>query len=100
MAAEEERLHFVVYDIADPKRWRSVFRTMHGYGEWVQLSVFQCRLSRMRQAELIADIDRIIQHDEDHVLVIDVGRADKAEPKVVSLGKRTFAPVAREPIIV
>ena len=96
----DERLYFVVYDIADAKRWRSVFRTMRGYGEWVQLSVFQCRLSRVRHAELIADLDRIIHHDEDHIVLMDIGPADKVEPKVVSLGKRPYTPVAREPIIV
>ena len=96
----DERLYFVVYDIADAKRWRSVFRTMRGYGEWVQFSVFQCRLSRVRHAELIADLDRIIHHDEDHIVLMDVGPADKVEPKVVSLGKRPYTPVAREPIIV
>ena len=96
----DERLYFVVYDIADAKRWRSVFRTMRGYGEWVQLSVFQCRLSRMRHAELLADLDRIIHHDEDHIVLMDIGPADKVEPKVVSLGKRPYTPVAREPIIV
>ena len=96
----DERLYFVVYDIADAKRWRSVFRTMRGYGEWVQLSVFQCRLSRLRHAELVADLDRIIHHDEDHVVLMDIGPADKVEPKVVSLGKRPYTPVAREPIIV
>ncbi len=95
-----ERLYFVIYDISDPKRWRSVFRTMHGYGEWVQLSVFQTRLSRVRHAELIADLDGIIHHDEDHVVIIDVGAADKVEPKVVSLGKRSFTVVEREPVIV
>ena len=98
--ATDERLYFIVYDIADAKRWRSVFRTMKGYGEWVQLSVFQCRLSRVRHAELIADLDRIIHHDEDHIVLMDVGPADKVEPKVVSLGKRPYTPVAREPIIV
>ena len=96
----DERLYFVVYDIADAKRWRSVFRTMRGYGEWVQLSVFQCRLSRVRHAELVADLDRIIHHDEDHIVLMDIGPADKVEPKVVSLGKRPYTPVAREPIIV
>ena len=96
----DERLYFVAYDIADGKRWRSVFRTMHGYGEWVQLSVFQCRLSRVRHAELIADLDRIIHHDEDHIVLMDIGPADKVEPRVVSLGKNPYTPVAREPIIV
>lgn len=96
----EERLYFAVYDIADAKRWRSVFRTMHGYGEWVQLSVFQCRLSALRHAELIADIDGIINHDEDHVVIVDLGPADRVAPSVVSLGKRAYTAVAREPIIV
>lgn len=96
----DERLYFVVYDIADPKRWRSVFKTMHGYGDWVQLSVFQCRLTRVRHAELIADLDDLIHNREDHVVVIDVGPADSVEPRVVSLGKRAYTPVAREPIIV
>ena len=96
----EERLYFVVYDIADAKRWRSIFRTMHGYGEWVQLSVFQCRLSAVRHAELVADIDGIIHHDEDHVVVVDVGPADSVVPSIVSLGKRTYTPVERAPIIV
>lgn len=96
----DERLYFVVYDIGDPKRWRSVFKTMHGYGDWVQLSVFQCRLTPVRHAELIADMDNIIHHDDDHVVIIDIGPADNVEPRVVSLGKRAYTPVAHEPIIV
>ena len=96
----DERLYFVVYDIADARRWRQIFKTMHGYGDWVQLSVFQCRLTRIRHAELVSDLDNIIHHDEDHVVIIDVGPADKVEPRVVSLGKRTYTPVERAPIII
>lgn len=98
--AADERLYFVAYDISDQRRWRGVFKTMHGYGEWVQLSVFQCRLSRMRHAELLADLDLLIHHDEDHVVIIDLGPADQVEPKVVSLGKKSYQPVDRSPIVV
>ena len=94
-----EHLYLVVYDISDPRRWRRVFKLMHGYGEWVQLSVFQCRLGRRRHAELVARIDDLIDHDTDHVVLVDVGVADGIEPRVVSLGK-TFQPVRREPVIV
>ena len=45
-----ENLYIVAYDIADPRRWRRVFRLMNGYGEWLQLSVFQCRLNRRYRA--------------------------------------------------
>jgi CRISPR-associated protein Cas2 len=94
-----EHLYVVAYDIANPKRWRRVFRVMEGFGEWLQLSIFQCRLSRQRHAELIALLDGIIHHDDDHVILVDVGPADYVVPKVVSLGKG-YAPVEREPIIV
>jgi len=95
----DERLYIVAYDIGDPKRWRKIFKLMHGYGEWLQLSVFQCRLSRRRHAELIATLDEIIHHKDDHVVLLDVGLAEEVKPRVVSLGK-TFNPIEREPIVV
>jgi CRISPR-associated protein Cas2 len=96
---KEEHLFVVTYDISDPKRWRRVFRIMEGYGEWVQYSVFQCRLSALRHAELIALLEGIIHHADDHVIFMDLGLAENVVPKVVSLGK-TFTPVEREAIVV
>ncbi|MCS6945966.1 MAG: CRISPR-associated endonuclease Cas2 [Sutterellaceae bacterium] len=96
----DDRVYIVTYDIGDAKRWRAVFQLLQGYGEWAQLSVFQCRLSRRRHAELIATLEQIIHHADDHVLVIDLGPAERVEPRVISLGKRGFEPVPREPVIV
>lgn len=96
----DEKLYFVAYDIADPKRWRAIYKTMHGYGDWVQLSLFQCRLTDVRHAELIADLDTLIHHKEDHVVIVDLGPAERVEPKVVSLGKRGYTPVDNTPTIV
>ena len=43
----------VTYDIGNPRRWRRVFKTMHGYGDWLQLlPVFQFRLFPRRRTEL------------------------------------------------
>jgi CRISPR-associated protein Cas2 len=95
----DEHLFIVTYDISDPKRWRAVFSLMNGYGEWLQLSVFQCRLVRRRHAELAAALDQIIHHEEDHVLMLDLGPADGVVPRVVSLGK-PFKALERAPIIV
>lgn len=94
-----EHLYLVSYDIRCPKRWRRVFRTMRGYGEWLQLSVFQCRLDAMNRLRLEADLTEVIHHDEDHVLIMDLGPADSVKPRVHSLG-RVFEPVAREAVIV
>jgi len=98
--AAEAHLYIVTYDISDPKRWRRVFRLMNGYGEWVQLSVFQCRLTRQRHAELVALLDGLIHHDEDHVVLMDMGPAERAEPRITSLGHSTFEVVEQQPIIV
>lgn len=96
----DEHLYIVTYDIADAKRWRAVFKLMHGYGEWLQLSVFQCRLSRSRQVELLARLAGVILAVEDHVMIIDVGVAESVQPRVQSIGKRLFAAIQREPVIV
>lgn len=95
----DEHLYIVTYDISDDKRWRRLFKVMKGYGEWLQLSVFQCRLTRMRHAELIHLVDGILHHEKDHLLMIDVGPAESVRPRVFSIGKG-FAPVERAPVIV
>ena len=99
MSNYRERLFIVTYDISDPRRWRRVFKCMKGFGEWLQYSVFQCRLTPMDQAELIAELDSLINHGTDHVLLIDICAAEKIEPKVTSLGK-PYSPPVREVTIV
>lgn len=96
----DEHLYIVTYDIADDKRWRGVFKLMHGYGEWLQLSVFQCRLTRRRHVELMQQLGRLISLSEDHVMIIDVGPAETVQPRVNSLGKRGFERIERAPVIV
>lgn len=95
----DENLYIVTYDIAAPQRWRKVFRIMEGFGEWVQLSVFQCRLSRRRQIELKIALGEVINHAEDHIIIIEVGPAAAIRPRIESLGK-SFSVVERGPVIV
>ncbi len=95
----DDRLIIVTYDIGDPKRWRRVFKCMHGYGEWLQLSVFQCRLSPRRRAELEIRLRELVKAGEDHVLLIDVGSADRTKLAVASIGK-TFAGIERRAIVI
>ncbi len=95
----DERMYIVAYDISNSRRWRRVFKTMHGFGEWLQLSIFQCRLSRRRRAELETRLRELVKVGEDHVLLIDVGPADKTELAVESIGK-TFAKIERRAIVI
>ncbi len=95
----DERMYIVAYDISNNRRWRRVFKTMHGFGEWLQLSIFQCRLSRRRRAELETRLRELVKVGEDHVLLIDIGPADKTELAVESIGK-TFAKIERRAIVI
>ena len=97
---EREHLYIVTYDISDPNRWRRVFRLMHGYGKWAQLSVFQCRLSARRHAEMVQLLGGMIDLKTDRLLTIDVGAAEDVEPRFVSLGESNFEVMERGPVIV
>ena len=95
----DERLYIVTYDISEQRRWRRVFKAMHGYGDWLQLSVFQCRLTKRRRAELETRLRELVKAGEDHVLLVDVGPADKIELAVESIGK-SFSKVERRATVI
>jgi CRISPR-associated protein Cas2 len=79
--------YFVTYDICDPKRLRKVFKTCKGYGIHLQLSVFECDLTRQEKVEFEAKLRALLKHDEDQVLFVDLGpSASRGERAVTSLG--------------
>ena len=49
-------------------------------------SRFQCRLTSRRRVELAARLDEVIRKDQDSVLFLDLGPADKT-PRVETLGR-------------
>lgn len=71
------RTRFIVsYDISDQKRLRRVHRTMKGYGDPLQYSVFSCDLSPSERTLMIEALTKIINHREDQVMLVDLGPAD------------------------
>ena len=90
----------VCYDVCNDKRLKRVYKAMRGYGDHLQFSVFRCELSAKERAEMIADLSSLIAHDEDQVLIIDIGPADgRANLVFESIGKAYVAP-ERHAIIV
>lgn len=67
--------YLVTYDISCPRRWRKVYRTMHGFGEHVQLSVFRCDLTPPRLVRLRMALEKQIHHLEDQVLIVKLGKS-------------------------
>jgi CRISPR-associated protein Cas2 len=80
--------YLVCYDISDDKRLRQVFKTMRGYGDHLQYSVFECQFTSTDLIRCRADLNRIIHHDEDQVLFVNLGPADnRGERVITALGK-------------
>ena len=94
-----EHAYVVAYDIAEPRRWRKVFKTMHGYGRWLQLSVFHCRLDGGRRSEMAQALEGLIEPGADHVVILDLGPAEDVELAVESLGK-SFEPIERRAVVI
>jgi CRISPR-associated protein Cas2 len=81
--------YIVSYDIADPKRLQKVHKTMRGYGQHIQFSVFRCELSPVDKVRMIATLTDLIHHRDDQVLIIDLGPTDgRAKTCIESLGKQ------------
>lgn len=94
-----EHAYVVAYDITDPKRWRRVFKTMKGYGTWLQLSVFHCRLDGGRRAAMAMALETLIDPTTDHVVILDLGPAEDVQLAVESLGK-SFTPIERQAVVI
>jgi len=86
-------LYLVSYDVCHPKRLRRVYVQMCGFGEWVQYSVFLCRLNRMEKIRLLDQIGRLIKHNEDRVMIVNLGPADGRGAECVEfLGQKMELP--------
>jgi CRISPR-associated protein Cas2 len=95
------RQAFIVsYDISDPKRLRRVYKTMQGYGEHLQLSVFRCELDKRELVELRAKLGKTINHAEDQVLFVDIGPVDgRGAGSIAAIGKPYLPPERRVIVI-
>jgi CRISPR-associated protein Cas2 len=60
-------LVLVVYDIPDDRRRTKLATFLEGYGERVQLSVFECFLSLEEMRKLHQKVQRRVKPKEDHV---------------------------------
>jgi len=92
--------YIVTYDVGDPKRLRQVFKVMKGFGQHLQLSVFRCDLSPMALALMKGKLLRIIQMEEDQVLIVDVGPSEGRGQEVFESLGRPYVDSSHEPKVI
>ena len=93
-------VYLIAYDIADPKRWRTVHRLMLGAGDPLQYSVFRCELSRVERILLLERLTPVINHKEDRIMVVDLGPRDTVLEPVEFFGASPLTMPERGPVIV
>lgn len=82
------KTYLVCYDISNDKRLARVAKTMRGFGERVQYSVFECQLNDTDLIRCRHTLGEIIHHKEDQVLFVDLGPSEGRGDRVItSLGR-------------
>lgn len=79
------RMYLIAYDIACPRRWRRIQKAVRRLCRRQQLSVFACRGTPARIARLEDELRRLMDADEDRLMVLDLGPADTAAARLKSM---------------
>lgn len=80
--------YIVTYDITDDRRRDGVYKTMRGFGEHLQFSVFRCDLSDRERVDMTAAVHVLLDHVSDQVLIINLGPVDgRASTCISSIGR-------------
>jgi len=92
--------YVVTYDICDPKRLRQVYKLMLGWGDHLQLSVFQCELSAREVTELRLALSDVLNHNEDQVLFCLLGPVEGRGSRAIEALGRPYIDPERSAVIV
>lgn len=60
-------LYVIAYDIANDRRRTKVHKTLSGFGEWTQYSLFECYLSEKELLKLRERLDKLIKPEHDSI---------------------------------
>jgi len=94
------RRHYLVsYDVSDDKRRNKVFKTLHGFGDHAQYSVFFCELSDQELVQLRTKLRAAIHHKEDQVLIVDLGTNARPLEEGIEVLGRGYQPSTRVVVV-
>jgi CRISPR-associated protein Cas2 len=91
MKSSTTRYYVISYDISDDKRRTRVFDIVQSWGNPLQFSVFEAELSSRQLAMMETELDRVIHHAEDQVLIFDMGPVTGSTEKRVRYVGRTWS---------
>jgi CRISPR-associated protein Cas2 len=84
MTRPNTTFYVIAYDISNDKRRTKIHKTLSGFGQWTQFSLFECHLSDKQYLQLRQKLDRLLKTDEDSVRFYSLCGA--CLPKVETVG--------------
>ena len=76
-----------------------VFKTLHGFGDHAQYSVFFCELSDQELVQLRTKLRTAIHHKEDQVLIVDLGTNARPLDEGMEVLGRGYQPATRVVVV-
>lgn len=92
--------YLVCYDISDDFRRTRVLKTMKGFGDHLQYSVFECQLNATDLARCRHALGKVIHHRDDQVLFVNLGPSEGRGDRVISALGRPYAALDAPCIVV
>jgi CRISPR-associated protein Cas2 len=89
-------LYVIAYDIPSDRRRRKVHKSLCGYGQWTQYSLFECHLNRKELLLLRERLDKLLDPEHDSLRFYPL--CESCVGKVESVGSQ--APEERQVFIV
>ena len=66
MSSRQRRtLYVIAYDISSDRRRRKVHKSLCGFGQWTQYSIFECHLNRKELLLLRERLDQLLDPEHD-----------------------------------
>ena len=65
-------LYLIAYDIPNDKRRTKIHKTLCGFGQWTQYSLFECFLNEKESVALRHRLDQILKPEEDNLRIYHI----------------------------
>jgi CRISPR-associated protein Cas2 len=93
-------VYLAFYDISDPGRLRRMFKTMKGFGDPLQYSVFMCVLSREEKVVMLSKVMDVINQREDKFMLAGIGPEDGRGREALEIFGETTSVEKRHCVII
>ena len=89
---EKEKLYLVSYDISNTKTRNKIADTLKNYGQRVQYSVFECRLTEKRWKSMYSQLVKMPFEDEDSIRLYPLCENCSTKIRIIGTSQKTKNP--------